>query len=319
MRPAHALALVALVALVGACSRERPAPPPPPAATPVRLGAVSRADLRETVSAPGRTVPLRVQVIRVPFDCFLVRLLVTDGDRVAAGQVLGEVVAQRSQAAVDGARAMVAAASTERDRAEAARALAVAEASRVVRRLTAPGAGVVASHQATEGDLLSAHADVLTVADDRAVVFIADLPQTDLPRIRPGTPVELSLDARPGPIPGVVAAIVPSGADRVTPVRVTPAAGAQLGPGLFGTARFVVATHAGALALPAPALLRDDLTGVARVAVVQGGKAHWVEARPGLVDGDRVELLSPALAPGTPVVVEGQVGLPEGAPVEAAP
>ncbi len=314
----HALPLIVAV-LAGACNRQAPEAAPPPGATPVRLGEVSRADLRETVSAPGRTVAQRVQIIRAPFDGVLVRLTVTDGDRVVPGQVLGEVVAQSSQGAVDGARAMLASARTDRDRAEAQRALAVAEANRVVRRLTAPAGGVVASHQAAEGDLLGAHADVLSIADDRAVVFIADLPQTNLPKVRPGGLVELSLDARPGPIKGVVAAIVPSGADRVTPVRVTPVEGARLAPELFGTARFVVATHAGVLAVPSAALLKDDLTGVARIAVVKGGKAHWIEVRPGLEDDGRVELRAPALEVGTPVIVEGQVGLPEAATVEPAP
>jgi len=55
---------------------------------------------------------------------------------------------------------------------------------------------------------------------------------------------------------------------------------------------------------------------VARIATVDAGsRARWVVVATGLSDAGRTEILRPPLAPGTRVIVGGQVGLPDGAPV----
>jgi multidrug efflux pump subunit AcrA (membrane-fusion protein) len=66
-------------------------------------------------------------------------------------------------------------------------------------------------------------------------------------------------------------------------------------------------------------VLRDDLTGIERVAVASAdNKLHWQEVTTGVRSGGWVEIRQPALAPGTRVVIQGQVGLPEGAPLQVA-
>ena len=73
-------------------------------------------------------------------------------------------------------------------------------------------------------------------------------------------------------------------------------------------------------------MLRDDVYGTSRVAVVlPDGTARWVQVTTGIREGDAVEITAPppspqpALAVGTPVIVAGQVGLPDGARVQAQP
>ena len=81
-----------------------------------------------------------------------------------------------------------------------------------------------------------------------------------------------------------------------------------------------MAERRGALVVPAAAVLRDDVYGTSRVAVVlPDGTARWVQVTLGIEQGDAVEITAPALAVGTPVIVAGQVGLPEGARVQAQP
>jgi multidrug efflux pump subunit AcrA (membrane-fusion protein) len=71
--------------------------------------------------------------------------------------------------------------------------------------------------------------------------------------------------------------------------------------------------------VPAGAVLRDDVSGVTQVAVVSEGKVHWVQVTTGVAQGGRIEIVAPLLEPGTVVVVQGQVGLPEGAQVAVQP
>jgi multidrug efflux pump subunit AcrA (membrane-fusion protein) len=90
--------------------------------------------------------------------------------------------------------------------------------------------------------------------------------------------------------------------------------------GLFGTARIVVGVRRDAVVVPAAALLRDDVYGTSRVALVgEDSIAHWVSVTPGLVADARVEIIAPRLAAHSRVIVSGQVGLPEGARVRVEP
>jgi len=65
--------------------------------------------------------------------------------------------------------------------------------------------------------------------------------------------------------------------------------------------------------------VRDDLAGTSRIALVDGGRAHWIEVTVGLRGAAGTEITAPPLSPGQSVVVTGQVGLPEGAEVVARP
>jgi multidrug efflux pump subunit AcrA (membrane-fusion protein) len=87
-----------------------------------------------------------------------------------------------------------------------------------------------------------------------------------------------------------------------------------MGLGLFGTARITVESR-DAITVPDAAILRDDVSGVARVALVKDGKAHWVDVVTGLRGAAGTEIVSPALTTSDRIVVSGQVGLPEGASV----
>jgi len=292
------------------------ADPPPASAVPVKTAPVRLANLERVASAPGHTVALVQQKIRVPFAGTLVTLSVTDGDRVRRGDAVGTIVSRDSEAALNGAREMEREARTPIEQEDARRARALAEHNLIRAELHAPSDGVVLSHAAAPGDRVTDDQEILTLADATSLAFVADVPQTDLSRIRPGQRASIELPGRPQPASGVVHDVLPMAnpSDFTVPVRIDLAhSDVAPGVGLFGTARIVVAEKANAVVVPDSAVLRDDVTGKARIALVRDGHAHWEEVVPGLRGAPGTEIVSPPLPPGSVVIIEGLVGLPEGA------
>ena len=293
------------------------------AATPVTLASVRRATLGLTVSAPGRTEALRPLRVRAPFTGTLTALRVADGDVVSAGEELGTMVARASAAALTGARAMLDAARTDQERADAQRALELATHGLVQQPLRASDRGVVVSHGANAGDLVNEGDDIVTIAPAGSIAFIAQVAQSDLAPVRPGQRAMVTLAARPTPLVGIVHAILPSASaeNLSAPVRIDfadPGGGVGVGVGvalgLFGTAAITVGERRDVPVVPEACVLRDDVYGTASIAVVTPeNRAHWVVVTTGPRAGGLVEIVTPGLASGTQVIVSGQVGLPEGA------
>lgn len=292
------------------------------AATPVQVDTVAGRDMEETVGAPGETRALREARVRAPFTGRLTTLSVMDGDRVRAGDTLGAVVSRNSEAALEGARAMLADAMTARDSADAERALELAQSSLVRRALSAPATGVVLSHAASAGDLVDQGETLVTIADRSSIVFVAQLAQSDVPRVERGQSAWIELTAAPEPLAGTVHDILPAASSGTlsVPVRIDFAAGrAPVATGLFGQASIVVDVRRRVTVVPAAAVLRDDVYGTTKVATVSGGRAIWVQVRTGLQRGDTVQIVSPRLAIGSRVIVSGQVGLPDSTRVRIQP
>jgi RND family efflux transporter MFP subunit len=328
---ARRAAAAALVVLLGvSCRRETGDPEagegkekPAPAeavAVPVRVAPVAKAALSRIVSAPGQTNVLAQQKVRAPFAGTLVELTVTDGDAVRRGQTVGAIVARETAAALDGAREMQRTARTPEEKADADRAVAIAERNVIRAPIRAEADGVVMAHAAAAGDRVSEDQELLTIAERDSLVFVANVAQSDLVSVRRGEPVSVELAGRARPVDGVVHDVLPSAnpGDFTAPVRVDLRdALAGVGIGLFGTARITVESHE-AITVPDSAILRDDVSGVSRVAVVKDGRAHWVDVVTGLRGAGATEIVSPPLSPSDSVVVSGLVGLPEGARVTAA-
>lgn len=290
-----------------------------PAAVPVQAAPVTLTSLDVIVTGPGRTDVTAEQHVRAPFQGILSGFTVVPGDRVGTGQTLGSIVSQLSAAALSGARAMLAAASTPSERADAERAVRLAAQSVVRTPIRAPRGGIVVSRPVSAGDLVAPGDSLVTIAPVGSLVFIAQLAQNDAVRVRPGQPATVAL-AGTAPITGTVRRALPadSAGGLTVPVRIAlDQARAPLTIGLFGTAHIVVSRRANVTTVPVPALLRDDINGITRIAVITPqGKAHWVTVTPGITQNGLVEIVSPALAAGTRVITMGQVGLPEGSRVQ---
>ena len=333
-RTVHAAVAIIVVATISACSRGAGATADSTssadgaaAATPVHMATVSVGNIDITVSGPGQTNALDLQKIRAPFTGTLTSLRAVVGERVGAGQVIGSIVSQPSQAAVTGAQAMLSAASTPTERSDAARAVTLARQNLVATPLRVPRSGIIVSRGASQGDLMSQGDSIVSIAAAGSIAFIARIAQNDLVHVRPGQHATIVLPGGASPAGGIVRGLLPadSSGGMTVPVRIdlqgAPlAAGAPVQPGLFGTARIIVGAHTQVATVPAAAVLRDDISGVSSIALVAAdGKAHWVTVTTGASEGDRVEITAPQLARGQRVIVSGQVGLPDGSRVAEAP
>lgn len=290
--------------------------------TPVKIAAVQKTSLSLFVSGPGKTAALAQQKVRAPFAGTLTELSAFEGDRVSRGQKIGTIVARDSEAALSGAREMLRQAATEGQRSDAERAVALAEKNLVRKPLTVSWDGTVLTRAASAGDRVSEDQEILTINDAGSTVFLADIAQSDLPRIRAGQKATIQIAGETNPIAGTVHAALPAAnaADSTAPVRVDlPEPARRLSLGIVGTARVLVGRHPDATVVPDAAILRDDVTGVTRIALVAQGRAHWVNVQTGAAEGGRTEIVEPALPPGQPVIVSGLVGLPEGKTVAAQP
>lgn len=328
------LTLLALASVFGACSggspggsdtADTPEATADVAGVPVRVETIRRMDLDVIVEAPGHTEALKQNRVRSPFASHLVSLTVTDGDHVRAGEVVAEVVSKNSEAALEGARQMLAAAENEADAADARRAIEIGQRQLVRTPLRAPADGVVLSHGAEVGDYLDEGEVLLTVAEAGTVFFNAQVTQDDLGAVAPGEHATIDLPAEgPTPVGAVVHDVLPTASSEnlSAPVRLDfRPARPNIAVGLFGTASIVARRHQGAIVVPPAAVLRDDVSGVSRVAVLDptGKTAHWVVVKTGLEEGGHVEITSPALPVGQQVIVDGQVGLPDGSRVSIQP
>lgn len=326
MTPRRKLAAIAALLLFPACSAKRDAPDAakePAPAVPVRAATVTLENFSDIVRSPGKISAVAQQKVRTPFAGTLSELFVTDGDEVQRGQKLGSVVARDSEAALAGAREMEREASTPAEKSDAARAVALAEKNLIRSALRATASGIVVSHSAATGDRLSEDAEIVTIAESASLMFVADVPQSQLSRIRPGEPAAVLLSGRPGLLPGAVHDVLSAAnaSDLTIPVRVDfHPVPSHVPLGAFGEAAITVGERRGVPAVPDASLVRDDVTGVSRIVLVTAdGKAHWIAATPGLSQGGKTQIVSPSLAPGQKIVVSGQVGLPEGSPLSLQP
>ena len=291
------------------------------AATPVTMGQVTRATIAVTVTGAGETDAVQDERVRAPFNGLLVTLRPTLGEHVRQGQVIGELVSQNSEAALQGARSMLRTARTGAERADAERALALAEHDLVRTPLRAPRDGIVIARPASPGELLAEGDSVVSIAATNSMVFYADIAQSDLARVHAGQPATVQLTSRAQAIRGIVHAILPADTGSTATMRVridlVPAA-IPVTVGLYGTARIAVAEHDNTIVVPKPALLRDDISGVTKIALVnQQNEAQWIVVHPGLTDSTWAEIVSPLLRTGQRVITTGQVGLPDSTKVVA--
>jgi len=298
-----------------------PVPPASDAATPVQVAAVTLDTLLVTVGGPGRTEALREGRLRAPFTGTLVSLEVADGDPVEAGQEVGFLVSRSSEAELEGARAMLDAASTPQAREDASRALELARKNLVRVPLRAPERGLVVSHGANGGDRVGEGDEILTIAGAGSIVFVAQITQGDLGRLRPGQPATVRL-AEGSVLAGRVHAVLPATSSRSlsASVRIDLPPESPRETGLFGDATIVVDRRRGVRTVPEEAVLTDDLAGTSRVAMLaEDGTAHWVQVTLGARDRHRVEIRSSEPEAGRRVMVSGLVGLPEGTRVRVEP
>jgi membrane fusion protein (multidrug efflux system) len=355
MTKTSSLLLAAAALALTSCSAVRTAETEAPRGIAVRTATVEKRNLPEEVVLTGTLKPrAQVQVV-AEVAARLLRVAHDEGALVEKGEVLAVLDDTDCRLANDRARAALAVAEanrahaqaekeradnllksggiTDRDHLSAQVALQVADASLAQTRaevaiagqqlartqVRAPFAGRVARRLPDPGSMLAAGSPVFTLVDDSVLKYEAQVPSRDLAKVRPGVPVQLTLDALPGTrLEGRVARVEPLVDERSRSFRAVVEVPGQPGlvGGLFARATVRVGEVAGAVVVPPPALVREGADPTAATAfVVRQGKAEKVDVVLGVEAPDGIQVTK-GLAAGDVVVLDPPTTLASGAPVD---
>lgn len=233
-----------------------------------------------------------------------------------------ELTKRRTQLATE--REQVQVAIADIDSAEATVASRQADVTRIEAQLDqtqvlAPADGMIAESNATVGDTVATSEPLFTLIRDDLLELAVKLPQTQLPQISVGAPVQVSSDSDESlQVEGSVRAIDPlvNQETRQAVVKVSLPSNPSLRPGMFLQADIVTGRRQG-LAVPAAAVLPQS-DGSFRVYTVDAdniAQAQPVEtgARIPTQGGEpaQIEIVS-GLEAGSAVVVEGASYLQDG-------
>jgi len=289
---------------------------------PVRLEPLGSRSFEDVIDANGAWRSQGELIVAAPFSGVVERISARPGDPVAAGQAVGSLTTLESHAALRGALALQGAARDSASRNEARAALELARRDQVQVALTSPQAGIVVRRPLEPGTQVTEGTEILAIVPWNGMVFEAHVPQEQRGRVRLGQRAVIR-ERGQEPRAAVVRRILPAAdpADQSTLVWLAPVKEAPR-PQLdhFGSAAIVIGAAHTAIAVPDSAVIEVDLTGEKRIAVIDSGlRARWTTVTLGAGAGGWHELRSPALPPGSRVVIEGQRGLPEGARVRSTP
>jgi len=348
--------LGAVLALGGSCRRaalsSSAAPSSaPPAPSAVSVARVGKGAISRTITLPATIRPYEQAVLYAKVAGYLKTIRVDKGDHVREGDLLAEIESpelvadlarQKAEVAVaevaykrvseaqkkapdlvmpqtvDDARAKldVAAATLERTETLLGYTKIRAPLSGVVtRRSVDPGAFIPA---ATSGSVAQSTA-LLTVMDIRTVRIDVPVPEPEVPFVKVGLPVEVTVDElRSRSFAGVVnrfAYALEEDSKTMTAEAEIANPGRELRPGMYARVRMAMETRSHALVVPAAAVVvGKDL---ASAFVVADGKARRVAIKTGFADAAHVEILD-GLSEGQTVILAGPNPPADGQPVTVA-
>jgi RND family efflux transporter MFP subunit len=188
-------------------------------------------------------------------------------------------------------------------------------------RVTAPFTGVVSDRPVNAGDVVQPGTALYTIVDPSSLELEASVPAEQIAALRPGAPVEFSVNGFAGRVfHGRIDRINPTADPATRQVRVyaeIPNEGAELVGGLFAEGRVTTRSQIG---LTVPDMAIDRRMGRPAVVRVQDGKVQRVEVELGIADeqSQRVEVRR-GVKEGDVVLVGAAQELTPGTPVRLAP
>lgn len=182
-------------------------------------------------------------------------------------------------------------------------------------RILAPINGIITSKPVDLGGTVFPAQPLMTIEDDSSYLLELAIPESLAARVKPGSPVQVTLDALGNSFEAGIAEIVPS----VDPASRTFTAKIALErkpvkSGMFGRATISMGTTGNAITLPKKALFERgamasvwvlDKDNIARMRIIKAGRTV----------GERLEILS-GVSEGERVVVSGVEKVSEGSKVE---
>lgn len=291
----------------------------------IRLEKVSTKSFGESFSAVGRIEPdeRRFYAVQTRIPGFVERLSVRAvGDPVSKGQKIAEIYAPDLLAAQQEYLALLGLNSVDSDNSlkQAARnrlkllgmtegeITAITKTGKASPRfgVYAPASGIVTELGVREGGQLMAGSSLVQISDLSQVWMIAEVPERDAARLKPGIAADVQLQSLPGEVfKGKVGYLYPmlNDSSRTLQVRIElPNKGNRLRPGMYANVEFTGQTHE-ALSVPTESIIA---TGKRKVVIVKEANGYRpVEIKTGQERDNYTEILA-GLAEGEDVVVSGQ-------------
>jgi HlyD family secretion protein len=179
--------------------------------------------------------------------------------------------------------------------------------------IRAPFSGRIAGKPAQPGQIVGPGTTIARVVGSSGAYFEGQVPETEITKVKTGSPVTVTINALPGKsFSGHVAAINPVGSDvgRLFNVRVSfDTISAEVSPGMFARGSITLRTIPSAIMVPATSVVQNS--GRQVVFVMNGADAvKPLPVTTGLRVGDEIQITT-GLAPGEKVVIRGQENLNE--------
>ena len=334
----HALTLLAVATHATAVDGPKP--------VEVAVAHPTRGEIIRYVTLPGTIRANQQATLYAKVAGYLKSLTVDKGDRVQAGQVIGELEVPELQADLARFKAEVKVADSDYQRVSTAQRkaqdlvtpqsvdeargrldIASANLERTLTLLryasiTAPFPGIVTARfvdpgafipSATSGSAAQSAA-IVTLADFNTVRAQVALPEVEASLAQVGQPVKLSVEGLPGKgFEARVSRISYTLDDSTRTMLIEadlPNPDLLLRPGMYATVKTGVERHSDALLIPAEALVLEKAN--AFVFLADGGRAKKTPIKTGFNDGTRIEVLSGLSGPES-IILVGKLALTDGA------
>jgi len=291
----------------------------------IRLEKVETRGFGESLSAIGRIEPdeRRFYAVQTRIPGFVERLLVRAvGDPVLKGQKIAEIYAPELLAAQQEYLALLELNKIDGDGSlkQAARnrlkllGMSEGEVTTITKTgksnprfgIYAPSSGVLTELGVREGGQLMPGASLMQISDLSQVWLIAEVPERDAARLKPGIAAEVQLQSLPGEVfKGKVGYLYPmlNDASRTLQVRIElPNKGNRLRPGMYANIAFTGQNH-DALSVSTESIIATGKRKIVIVKVAHGYRP--VEIETGQEHDSYTEILQ-GLAEGEEVVASGQ-------------
>jgi membrane fusion protein, multidrug efflux system len=347
--PQVLVAVCALVILCGCRPSASEQAPKPAAPVTVQTVLPKRGEIVRSITLPSfRILALQEATLYAKVSGYLKTLSVDKGDSVKEGQLLAEIEVPELLADQAQYRAESAVARTNYERMAEARHKApdlvvpqtvddlrgqweVAQAKLQrnetllqYARITAPFSGIITRRFVDPGAFIPAattgstpqSAALLTLMDYSRVRVQVFVPEAEVPFIKNGVPVKLSLEELPGRIfPGTVTrfahALDESTKSMLTEIELPNPSG-ELRPGAYASVRLEVERKRDAMLLPVAALAAEKAGTF--VFTIADGKAKKTPVQTGFNDGANAEITE-GVKNDQPVILVGKQTLNDGQPV----
>jgi membrane fusion protein, copper/silver efflux system len=291
----------------------------------IRIEKVESKRFGESLSGIGRIAPdeRRIYTVQTRIPGFVEKLLVRAvGDPVKKGQKIAEIYAPELLAAQQEYLALLTLHQIDGDDAlkQAARSrlqllgMSNSEISTITQSgksnsrfgVYAPASGILTELGVREGGQLMAGSSLVQISDLSQVWLIAEVPENDAARLKPGVTAEVRLQSLPNEVlNGKVSYLYPTldESSRTLPVRIElPNKSNQLRPGMYANVEFLGQTHS-ALSVSTQSIIS---TGKRKIVILKESNGYRpVEIKTGQEYDGYTEVLS-GLSQNEEVVTSGQ-------------